>query len=455
MDSMIKNSKKYLLTFFGLILLFNVLLFLICLIPSSKIEEKVKESAEILYEQGPYYLVVKSVNIYNDSYTDSVIINECYSVDNETPYESYMKARKNYKKGQTLTELEETTGEGVTANYFKDIEQEDVSSSHYNSIGELYDFMEGNITSSLNYGRYWHGYLVFYRPLLLLANISDIRTLNYILFCVLFLTLIILLYKRFDLNIAILFFLVIICNGYLSASFSLESTPIFLVSIIASIIILALINKIKDFYWFIFIIGCIASYVDYLTVPLVSLGVPLSIYLLYTFKNRDWKENLKLVVISSICWFGGYAGTWIFKWAQYDLTISGKSMLDIGFTQSFYRMTRHNETASTYNIISQIVYCINNATVFTLVIAVIMGILGKMSNLIKKENSEIFNRNSFAFLLIALMPIAWYIALANHTILHSYFVYRHALLLSLGLLLAFYVGIFEISKKGEKIAKKK
>ena len=449
---MLKNSKKYLITFFGLMIIFNVLLFLVCLFPSDLIENNVIESANTLYEQGAYYLVSDAGEVFNDSYTDSVIINECYSIDNETPYESYMKARKNYKKGQTIVEAEESTGEGVTANYFEEIGAEDVSSSHYDSIGELADFLNGNIKTSLNYGRYWHGYLVLYRPILLFTNITGIRTINKVAFWLLLFVLMYLLLKRFNYIIAVLYAIVILINGYITAAFSLESTPIFLLSIIASIVLLVFIEKIKDFYLFSFIVGCIASYVDYLTVPLVSLGIPLSIYLLYTLNNRNWKENIKFVVISSLAWLGGYAGSWIFKWAQYDLTISGMSMLDIGFTQSFYRMRRKNENAIEATVFSQIKYCITNAVFITVIFSVILGFLGKLKKLVKTESSRIFDANSISFLLIALMPICWYLVLANHTILHSYFVYRHAVLFSLGLLLAFYTGIFEINtiKLGKK-----
>ncbi len=129
----------------------------------------------------------------------------------------------------------------------------------------------------------------------------------------------------------------------------------------------------------------------------------------------------------------GYALTWIFKWVQYDFTIPGGGMLGIGFGQSFYRMTRGNQTAPDVSIVSAIISCISKASVFTTIFAVLIFYIGKL-----KERKTPINQLPAAFALIALMPIAWYVVLANHTILHSYFVYRHSVLYMLGLLLAIY-----------------
>lgn len=38
--------------------------------------------------------------------------------------------------------------------------------------------------------------------------------------------------------------------------------------------------------------------------------------------------------------------------------------------------------------------------------------------------------------LIALLPLGWYIALANHTILHTHFVYRHMIIFMTGVLIS-------------------
>lgn len=76
------------------------------------------------------------------------MINEAYSIDNTNPIYSYMTVRKNYNKE-------------ITKNSMKDISEEliSINSSEYDPVGELEEFLNGNIDTSVNYARYWHGYL--------------------------------------------------------------------------------------------------------------------------------------------------------------------------------------------------------------------------------------------------------------------------------------------------------
>lgn len=109
-----KYLLKYGITFFVLLLLFQILLFLISLFPSEWIRENIKESSEILLKEGNRYQISKIFDVENNNYTDAIIANEAYSIDSKTPFISYMKIRKNYKKGITKLELKDIEGESVS-----------------------------------------------------------------------------------------------------------------------------------------------------------------------------------------------------------------------------------------------------------------------------------------------------------------------------------------------------
>ena len=313
----------------------------------------------------------------------------------------------------------------------------------YDPIGELDDFLNGRIHSSIVYGRYWHGYMLLYRPLLLIANIEQIKVIQAVTFVLLLIGLIFLLYKRFGKNIAFIFGASLLCSGYLSASYSLESAPVFIVGMISSIILLIRLDKIKNFGIYIFIVGCITNFMDYLTVPLIPLGLVLSIYFLKLFdENNDWKKSVIKLISYSFIWLVGYAGTWIFKWLLYDLTINdSNNMLSIGFTQSFYRMQRDNVNTN-YNFFVCLMDIFKTSALYTLISLSLLLIINKCkvvgNNLYKKI---------IPFGLISLYPLVWYIVLANHTLLHFYFTYRQSLLFMLGTLLCFYLVMFKVEKK--------
>ena len=48
----------------------------------------------------------------------------------------------------------------------------------YHTPEELVAFLDGNITHSISYQRYWHGYLVFLRLLLLVFNVTELRVVR-------------------------------------------------------------------------------------------------------------------------------------------------------------------------------------------------------------------------------------------------------------------------------------
>ena len=441
-----KKIMNYIFIFILLILSFNIGLYISCSFDSKLIEKKIKESYEILNKEGMFYKVSNLFNIQSDNSADALIMNECYSVDSSEPYLSYMKVRKSYKKNLTFFELPETVGELSTI-YYVD-ENYDESEIYYNTIAELGDFLNGRYYYFVNYGRYWHGYLVFFRPLLLIFNILQIRHILFLSFSILFITLIYKLYKEFNINISIIFALSLICSGYFSASYLIGNSLIFIIMMISSLFILAKKNKIKDFGIFIFIIGCLTSFVDYLNVPLITLGMPCAVYILELLKEKkDWKYCTEFLIKSSFIWVFGYAFTWISKWILYDLTINDHyNMISIGFGQVFFRMQRVNEAVGLdVNYISVITKILNKSLIYIIISVFILLILNKFKISVKK-----INKNSIPFLILSLYPIIWFVVLANHTILHAHFVYRHSLLFMLGVLLVVYQLFFVKEVKNEK-----
>ena len=176
-----KQLLRYLLTFVGLIIIFNLSLLLSSLFPSDLIYENAKESAEILKEQGDF--VYGPFNSIIENTTDGLIINEIYSIDSEEPLKSYMLCRKNYKKGVTTNELFDETGQLHTFSQdLHDDEGNPVPDNGYFIMDELINVLDDKVTTARMYTRYYHGYLILFRPLLLIMNITQVRTLMTIVF---------------------------------------------------------------------------------------------------------------------------------------------------------------------------------------------------------------------------------------------------------------------------------
>src|SRR5574344_2119485 len=175
-----KTILKYILIYLVLILICFGSLFLTSLIPSSSIKENVSQSAELLKTETNRKIVsIRDRKYMLDNFTDALMINTAFSIDSTKPVNSFMLARKNYIPNITQVEYRDAGDELKSASKYETLDQ----------VGELCDTVNSDITESFEYARYWHGYLIFLRPLLLIFDILQIRIILIVLFHILALTL--------------------------------------------------------------------------------------------------------------------------------------------------------------------------------------------------------------------------------------------------------------------------
>lgn len=416
-----KKIIKYVLVFLSLLLIFFSLLLVSSLFSSSMIEHNVIKSSITLSKEGNIYKFFPWSRVVNNNYTDVLMINEAYSIDNKNPLYSCMAVRKNYKESVTKYSCSDITGDSISLNSFR-----------YDPVGELSEFLNGNIDTSITYARYWHGYLPILRVLLIFFDISEIRMILLIIFVILFVWLLKLIKDKIGLIEAIIFALSLMLYSYFLVSYSLEGAPIFLVMMISSIILLKRIDKIKNLYLFVFIVSCITNFVDYLTVPLITLAIPLILYITYKQKknsNLPCKALIQIVIKSSLIWFIGYASTWFSKWLIYDI-LYGEEIIKSAITQVIYRTgaTVTYKTESIFSVIGKfmldvLIYC--DSIIILVIFFLLLNI--KKYKITVRTKKDYFNKTA-PILLIALIPIVWYLVLANHTVVHSRFTYRHMLI---------------------------
>lgn len=274
-----KKLLKYTCTIFVLILIYLSTLYVTSLIPASSLKTKVSESAEILAKQGNNFFIriaYKNRYIKFDNYTDALMINTAYSIDSKSPLISSLVCRKNYIPGTTKIEYQDTISELKSASKYSEI----------NQVAELNDTVNGDIEESFEYGRYWHGYLILLRILLCIFNITEIRILFILLFLVLGTTLLLLINKKINIWVMLVFLTAFISVEYLYIGVSLQGSSIFFITMLASIILIYRYNKIRDFSLLFLIIGSLTSFFDFLTVPLLTLGIPFTIFFLIKRTRR-------------------------------------------------------------------------------------------------------------------------------------------------------------------------
>lgn len=431
-----KKILKYLLVFIIMIICFCVTLTLTSLIPKECITKKVSESSKILNEETNALLIpiiYKNMYLKFDNYSDALMVNTAYSINNKTPFYSVMMARKNYIEGLTEIVYPDTSGELQSASNFQ----------FYDPVGELNATVNNSVTESFEYARYWHGYLIILRPLLILLNITQIRNLFSIIFIILGVILLYKLYKKIDLGTAFIFLLGFIISDYFYISNSIQGTFVYLIATTASIILLS--RDIKDKPMFFMIVGGLASFLDLLTVPIITLGIPLLIYSALQFKEKyDFKIVLVEILKYCIFWGIGFLGVWFIKWALVDL-LYNKGLIQTSINQFMYRTeSSGNVPLNFLEILNRNLFLVKKVFSISIVMAIICTFL-KISKLGNMKNIFLNVKEVIIYLIIGFIVICWYFIFKQHSYQHFFFTYRNFWIISTSVLLIIY-NILRIDK---------
>ena len=422
-----KEISKCIIAFFIMIILFCSTLTLSSLIPKKCIEEKVSESAKILEEQTDRLYIpihLKSIYMLYDNFTDALMINTAFSIDSKTPFYSAIVARKNYIEGTTKKIYPDTIGELKSSSKHEDFTQ----------VGDLVDTVNNDTEESFEYARYWHGYLIFLRPLLIVFNVAQIRILLFIIFLILAIILLYKIYKRINIQTAVIFLFGLIICDYFFESLSLQGSAVFLITMITSILIFSKDFKNKAILYF--IVGGLTSFFDFLTVPIITLGIPLLIDIMIS-ENKDFKTDFKTVLKNCIMWAIGYSSVFISKWVITDI-IYNKGLINTTIEQLKYRTLSNGDLKDHISIIDAI-FMNFKLLLKEIYIALLFTVIMVLIKFFKKDAKTVFNyKKMIIYWMIGFLGIMWYVLLKEHSYQHYYFTYRNCFLI----VVAFFIGIY-------------
>lgn len=311
-----------------------------------------------------------------------------------------------------------------------------------------------NAVSINDYPRYWHGYQVVLRPLTLVFQIQEIRYLGMMVFHLLFFWSAWLVAKKTKLSNAMLY-VVTICSGYIVfLPVCLQFLTTFIVLFSSVIVLLSRYDKVSTLrlMQYFFIIGMVENFFDFLTYPIITLGIPLILLVWIQIQDRqaDFKQNCLFTFQGSFAWGMGYALTWAAKWVIAVLVLGMQSFLQTMSVIQFRLEGSEEEPLDRLgtirrnlkawlNVQDEGVISWSKIVLLILIVALILIIWKKLKDL----------RTVGAYvpiLFIALYPYIWYMVMSNHSQIHFWYTYRAQLVALFGVLM-FISGI--IRKKGE------
>ena len=283
--------------------------------------------------------------------------------------------------------------------------------------------------NKINYSRYWNGYVIILKPLLIFTDVSHIRSLNSYCVLILFFVSIILFYNRLGIFYTIAYFFSVMTLNLFSISMSFQFSSIYYISVLFTIFLLLyndfLLNKNLFIYYFT-LIGILVAFFDFLTYPIVAFGIPfITLYLL----NRNYVLNIKNSLFLLLSFGIGYLGMWFGKWfvcwlltgyntfAEAINNIKKRTLIDSTF-QQHYNITPLN--ALFKNIVAMF-----NDPIFIFIFSFILFII--IFNYIKNKKITIkFSWKTLIFYIaLILFPILWLLITSGHSQIHCWFTYRN------------------------------
>lgn len=294
--------------------------------------------------------------------------------------------------------------------------------------GSLKQYVYGNRSGYvMSYARYWHGYLLFLKPLLLFFSLSDIRMMNAAFQLVLAAGVLLLAYRKRGLRLALPMGLALLVINPISTALSMQFSSIYYLTLLGLLVMLLTESWDRPWGYLVFLfLGIGTAFFDFLTYPACAVGICLALQALMS--RADGKTRLLKTIGSGAAWAFGYGGMWSGKWLAASL-ITGTNVLRDAMEQAQYRSggevtaAEGGVNAAFGAVLSRNLGVLANPAAAILVLALI-GVLVWL--LVTKRCRFAPERASLLSLAVAFaVPFVWYFLLRNHSLVHCWMTYRN------------------------------
>ena len=269
-----------------------------------------------------------------------------------------------------------------------------------------------------SYYRYWHGYIIFWRPLLKFFELGELRIFNFFLQASLAILLAWLLWKgtgkkRFALAWLTVYTVLVPNSMALNFQYS-SSYYVAVLSAIALMLFKGYFAKPCRYFYLFLVTGMLTVYFDFLTYPLLTWALPACIMLLVLPYARK-------VILSAVFWATGYVIFWAEKWLIASI-ITGENAFADGLNQIVLR-----SGSDGYGLADRIESFNRNwahLSFLPFVILFLIWILWWVVCYFAKGLKP--DARALSFALIALSSFVWLFAAAQHTGSHPHFAWRNS-----------------------------
>lgn len=289
---------------------------------------------------------------------------------------------------------------------------------------DLADMLEGKpMQWEISYTRYWHGFLVLLRPLLMVFSYADLRVLMCMAQMILFALLLVTLTRQNRMKLIIPFVTVILTIAPTGTLVSLQyfsSYALMMLGVLAVLYGDEWLSRNERYGFFFLILGMLTCYFDFLTYPLVTLFIPL---ILVLYLHAHEQHLFRFFVGACLLWGVGYAGFWAMKWLVGSLIV-GDDLIYNAYHHAKYQVSmadvstgsRTEAIAANLSVVARPAFVLLYAGAFC---AYLLPILCR-----RRDMGKLFAKGRWVMGATALVPFAWWLVAVSHSVVHSLFTYR-------------------------------
>ena len=337
-------------------------------------------------------------------------------------------------KGYGTTQLDNSTDAAMllAAAHESDLSaaQQAIRADTYNGSGNafsvLMDYGAGKSLESASIARYWHGYLVFLKPLLMVCSYLDIRMLLAVVQCLMLGLVIAGLCRRQLSRLVVPFLLSLLCITPSVTAFSMQFSTV-LLTFLGAMLCLLYQPKLRANHLPVFFLltGMFTSYIDYLTYPVAAFGMPF-VLAVFLFPKQNAKEEILRFVMLGIFWCAGYFGMWAGKWI-----ITGFFGAEKWFWPNLIAKITQRSSSETGDIalsfgmvLKQLFSLFSKRAYLLIFLSAALVWLWKVIGSHRLPAKPILTGRSVVLVLCALIPFVWYFCTKNHSYNHAFFTSR-------------------------------
>lgn len=275
-----------------------------------------------------------------------------------------------------------------------------------------------------SYGRYWHGYLVILKPLMYFFDYGDI--IGILKFVQLALaTFCCVLLERHKLTRCILCMVVMLsCIEFHVIGMSMQFSWVFMVAMLSSIYLLM---KKEDYFdssvdIAFLVTGMCTSYLDFLTYPLFTLGVPLTVILVLRSMREQKAGLLIATLLDSLYWAIGYGGMWVIKWILCTV-VTGENIIADGIYTVMYRTGADGfgDKVGYLEVFMKNIWTMGKYPYVLAVVCAAVILLWRGKTRFVRASKE----TVAAYIFVACLPFFWYAIVKQHSYIHYFMAYRN------------------------------